>query len=102
MLKGICNITSSFQLQKPVGLTEGHAEIHTLLEYSYSAQAPSANQTLPVGERSSLSPENRPGWQFGSPLGAEHPVTSWRPRCSFCGVPSIFHPAYIYECQMRF
>lgn len=95
-LKGLYSLALSFLLHKPVGLTEGHAELHILLECSCSAQAPSADQLLPVGELSSLSPGNQPGWQSGSPSGAEHPVTSWQPCCSFCAVPSIFHPAQIY------
>lgn len=95
MSKGLCTVPSSFLLHQPVGLTECHAELRILLEYSYSAQAPSADQPLPVGEPSSPSPGNRRGWQSGSLSGAERPATSWQPCCSFCAVPSIFHPEHI-------
>lgn len=95
MLKGLYTVTSSFLLHEPVGLREGHDEPHTLLEYSYSVQALSADQPLPVEVRSSPFPGNRHGWQSGSPSGAEHPVTSWQPCCFFCAVPSIFHPTQI-------
>lgn len=79
--------------EHPGRLTEGRVELHTWLRRFYTAPALSVVRKLPVGEPRSLSPENQPGWQSDSPLGAERPVTSWQPRCSFCAVPSIFHPA---------
>lgn len=79
--------------EHPGGLTESRVELHTWLRRFYIAPALSVVQQLPVGEPRSLSPGNQPGWQSDSPLGAERPVTSWQLHCSFCAVPSIFHPA---------
>lgn len=79
--------------EHPGVLTEGRVELHTWLRRFYTAPALSVVRKLPDGEPHSLSPGNQPGWQSDSPSDAERPVTSWRPYCSFCAVPSIFHPA---------
>lgn len=89
------------ELQDPWSLTGCHAELHTWIRYFCTARALSVCRQLPVGEQRSLSPGNQPGWQSDFLLGAERPVTSWRPRCSFCAVPSICRPAQIMQKKKR-
>lgn len=89
------------ELQDPWSLTGCHAELHTWLRCFCTARALSVCRRLPVGEQRSLSPGNQPGWQSDFLSGAEHPVTSWRPRCSFCAGPSICRPAQIMQKKRK-